>query len=164
MSATDDDAMTTITCFICEGTGEFHHRQCAKCDGTGRQQMNTPQCNCAACLKDRDDAVGLRRMILCASCGNKRCPHATDHRHACTNSNETGQPGSSYAYPVTPKVVELDSPYGALQTIFGTVPNGARGVILDQANGYVQFTEPAIKAHVPTHWMKRVDEQLSQEG
>lgn len=37
------------------------------------------------------------RMILCATCGNKRCPHATDHRHACTNSNEPGQPGSSYA-------------------------------------------------------------------
>lgn len=36
------------------------------------------------------------RMIVCAICGNKRCPHATDHRNACTNSNEPGQPGSSY--------------------------------------------------------------------
>ena len=32
--------------------------------------------------------VGLMRMFLCATCGNKRCPHAADHRHACTNSNE----------------------------------------------------------------------------
>lgn len=36
------------------------------------------------------------RMILCSICGNKRCPHAADHRHECTNSNEPGQPGSSY--------------------------------------------------------------------
>jgi hypothetical protein len=36
------------------------------------------------------------RMVLCPTCGNKRCPHANDHRNACTNSNEPGQPGSSY--------------------------------------------------------------------
>lgn len=32
----------------------------------------------------------------CEKCGNKRCPHHTDHALACTNSNEPGQPGSSY--------------------------------------------------------------------
>lgn len=36
------------------------------------------------------------RMFLCSECGNKRCPHATDHRLACTGSNESNQPGSSY--------------------------------------------------------------------
>jgi hypothetical protein len=35
-------------------------------------------------------------MIVCPDCGNKRCPHATDHSQACTNSNEPGQPGSRY--------------------------------------------------------------------
>ena len=35
-------------------------------------------------------------MFLCERCGNKRCPHATNHRHACTGSNEPGQPGSEY--------------------------------------------------------------------
>lgn len=35
-------------------------------------------------------------MILCATCGNKRCPHATDCRNACTGSNEPGQAGSIY--------------------------------------------------------------------
>lgn len=34
------------------------------------------------------------RMILCEHCGNKRCPHATDHRLECTSSNEPGQDGS----------------------------------------------------------------------
>ena len=38
----------------------------------------------------------MTRMIVCATCGNKRCPHATDHRHACTGSNELGQKGSAY--------------------------------------------------------------------
>ena len=36
------------------------------------------------------------RMILCVDCGNKRCPKATDHRLACTNSNEVGQVGSRW--------------------------------------------------------------------
>lgn len=37
------------------------------------------------------------RMILCPTCGNKRCPKASDHDLACTGSNEAGQPGSVYA-------------------------------------------------------------------
>ena len=36
------------------------------------------------------------RMVLCATCGNKRCPKAADHSLACTNSNAPGQPGSAY--------------------------------------------------------------------
>lgn len=39
----------------------------------------------------------IARFIVCETCGNKRCPHATDHRLACTGSNEPGQPGSNYA-------------------------------------------------------------------
>ena len=35
-------------------------------------------------------------MHLCPDCGNKRCPRATDHRNACTGSNEPGQAGSAY--------------------------------------------------------------------
>ena len=35
-------------------------------------------------------------MVVCSKCGNKRCPHATYHKRACTNSNEPGQPGSVY--------------------------------------------------------------------
>lgn len=30
----------------------------------------------------------------CHICGNKRCPHATDHRFKCTGSNEPGQIGT----------------------------------------------------------------------
>lgn len=45
----------------------------------------------------------LDHMILCPTCGNKRCPKATDHDLDCTNSNEPGQPGSIYGgRPVEP--------------------------------------------------------------
>lgn len=43
------------------------------------------------------DRLSFQRMILCPYCGNKRCPKATDHNLACTNSNEAGQKGSIYS-------------------------------------------------------------------
>lgn len=54
---------------------------------------------CYSCLNQPE--LGLQnpaaqRMILCADCGNKRCPKATDHSHDCTGSNEVGQAGSRY--------------------------------------------------------------------
>lgn len=52
-------------------------------------------CQCEAC---RPNVLGDMRMIVCAICGNKRCPHATNHRNACTGSNEPGQPGSSWEH------------------------------------------------------------------
>lgn len=57
---------------------------------------------CFKCLEGKPSRYGLPfsatndRMILCPTCGNKRCPRATDHRLACTHSNEPGQPGSRY--------------------------------------------------------------------
>ena len=36
------------------------------------------------------------KMRLCPECGNKRCPKATNHIHACTDSNDSGQEGSIY--------------------------------------------------------------------
>lgn len=51
---------------------------------------NESDCWCWNCTQDRT------RMILCPECGNKRCPHATDHNLPCTNSNEPGQEGSRY--------------------------------------------------------------------
>ena len=37
-------------------------------------------------------------MVVCEHCGNKRCPHATDCRHECTNSNAPDQDGSVYGH------------------------------------------------------------------
>lgn len=59
-------------------------------------------CGCFACIGHKPVrtnswlTVGMSMMIVCAECGNKRCPHGTDHRNACTASNEPGQAGSRY--------------------------------------------------------------------
>lgn len=52
-----------------------------------------PGCNCQSC---RPITMEDMRMVLCATCGNKRCPHANDHRLPCTKSNLPGQLGSAY--------------------------------------------------------------------
>lgn len=53
-------------------------------------QVPEKKCHCARCNPS------AWWMIVCPTCGNKRCPHATSHEHACTGSNEPGQPGSDY--------------------------------------------------------------------
>lgn len=57
--------------------------------------------DCWRCFREeceRDPAMVIRaRFIVCPTCGNKRCPKASDHRLACTASNEPGQKGSIYA-------------------------------------------------------------------
>lgn len=54
------------------------------------------RCSCHTCWPIAADDPASTFMRLCPACGNKRCPKANDHRHACTGSNEPGQPGSAY--------------------------------------------------------------------
>lgn len=55
-------------------------------------------------VEDENYLTYLRqRMILCPTCGNKRCPKATDHDLECTNSNAEGQIGSVYGIPLPKK-------------------------------------------------------------
>ncbi len=54
-----------------------------------------PKCWCETC---RPQNFFDMRFIVCPDCGNKRCPKANDHRNACTNSNDVGQPGSSWEH------------------------------------------------------------------
>lgn len=62
----------------------------------------TAMCECYACIGDKPIregswlTVSMTQLIVCATCGNKRCPHSTDHRNECTGSNEYGQAGSRY--------------------------------------------------------------------
>ena len=60
-----------------------------------------PDCSCRTC---RPVTFSDSRFVVCPECGNKRCPHANDHRNACTGSNEPGQEGS--AYPAAPQQEE----------------------------------------------------------
>ncbi|EDT5747209.1 hypothetical protein BTD16_003500 [Salmonella enterica subsp. enterica serovar Cerro] len=63
----------------------------------GNSQV-TPDCWCRTC---RPVTMSDMRFVVCPDCGNKRCPHANDHRNACTGSNDPGQIGS--AYPAAPQ-------------------------------------------------------------
>jgi len=62
-------------------------------------------CECHRCIGEKKLGkqtplgwmpLSSTKMILCPVCGNKRCPHASDHALKCTGSNEPGQPGSVY--------------------------------------------------------------------
>ena len=60
-----------------------------------------PPC-CRKCFKlEQDEAARQGKLlapwfIVCAECGNKRCPKASDHTYECTGSNKPGQTGSVY--------------------------------------------------------------------
>lgn len=53
------------------------------------------KCWCETC---RPVTLSDMRMVLCPDCGKKRCPKATHHDNARTNSNAPGQPGSSWEH------------------------------------------------------------------
>lgn len=55
-------------------------------------ELKLGECICWKCLEGKN----VTMMVVCPTCGNKRCPKASDHELACTNSNEPGQPGSVY--------------------------------------------------------------------
>ena len=48
-------------------------------------------CKCATC---RPHNVEMR-MILCETCGDKRCPHAADHRNTCTQAHPDNKDGGA---------------------------------------------------------------------
>lgn len=51
---------------------------------------------CYTCRPVRMTDMKSIRMVLCQTCGNKRCPRANSCANACTGSNAPGQPGSAY--------------------------------------------------------------------
>lgn len=63
------------------------------------------ECGCIRCQDERRPTLPSYQQLhgtdpffryACELCGNKRCPHHTDHDLICTNSNEVGQKGSIY--------------------------------------------------------------------
>ena len=77
----------------------------AKEAGVTHLQQAEPECWCHKCSENtavvNNIPFSMTRMIVCPTCGNKRCPKASDHRLDCTDSNAAGQPGS--VYPAPPK-------------------------------------------------------------
>jgi hypothetical protein len=64
--------------------------------------VDLTDCLCIRCSSERrrsarrPDLSSWPIRFACEVCGNKRCPHHTDHRLACTGSNRPGQPGSIF--------------------------------------------------------------------
>lgn len=57
------------------------------------------KCGCGKCIEGRGEIA--MHFVVCPTCGNKRCPHASDHEFTCTGSNEPGQAGSVYTSSLT---------------------------------------------------------------
>ena len=52
-------------------------------------------CLCIKCTSENNSPLAQKPFrYACEICGNKRCPHHSDHSRDCTNSNDTGQEGS----------------------------------------------------------------------
>lgn len=78
-------------------------------DGSAYEQMksrieDTKQCWCHKCIGNTlvsgspfPITFSMTHMILCPTCGNKRCPKASDHTLECTNSNAPNQAGSVHS-------------------------------------------------------------------
>lgn len=70
---------------------------CPTCLGVNGCQKCDEKRLAALVKKTGDWMAGLGGgMIVCPTCGNKRCPKATFHGNDCTVSNAPNQPGSSY--------------------------------------------------------------------
>lgn len=64
-------------------------------------------CGCLRCQDDRFNRLPKGSFYMpgtdpffryaCELCGNKRCPHHTNHRFQCSRSNIPGQAGSAFS-------------------------------------------------------------------
>jgi len=129
-------------------------------------------CACLRCLRLRDERirglpVELTRMILCPGCGSKRCPHATDHRQVCTNSNEPGQVGSIYGTPPAdlppiPPIAQLPGP----AEVYSAAPEQAVDLLSALSRtGPAERPAPPVDMvlHCPACRMQHIDRDNSQE-
>lgn len=73
------------------------HLEALTAAGVVVTQLPKPPADCHVCHYQAGTTPEF--YVLCPECGCKRCPKATNHLHACTGSNDSGQRGSSYGYP-----------------------------------------------------------------
>lgn len=85
----------------CKGNEVIKYKFKQPSDNNGVITFKEKKC---LCLKCSPIIFPDFRFNVCSICGNKRCPHASDHNYKCTNSNEPNQLGSVYCED--PKQVE----------------------------------------------------------
>jgi Zn finger protein HypA/HybF involved in hydrogenase expression len=108
------------------------------------RQQAEPECWCHKCNENNvvnNIPFGMTRMIVCPTCGNKRCPKASDHRLDCTGSNETGQPGSVYTAPPQRKPLTDED----ITKVIDSMPRGINGWMSDW--DLYEFTRAIEWAH-----------------
>jgi len=77
------------------------------------KKVPSGKCKCLKCTRARGDKIGGLplencQMIVCQICGNKRCPHAEDHRYKCTGSNAPDQIPELESPPPQPAPPAID--------------------------------------------------------
>lgn len=70
-------------------------KACASCRWAPNQSAAAAPTSCW-CQTCRPITAADMRMVVCPTCGNKRCPRANSCANTCTGSNDPGQPGSAY--------------------------------------------------------------------
>jgi hypothetical protein len=95
-------------------------------------------------------------MVLCPQCGNKRCPKATWHVHACTGSNAPGQPGSECGDPDAPappadRVAAFDDWNEAAGRPWRDAPFHDSGAAFDSELAYLRGEGPDPFTPVPRY-------------
>lgn len=121
-----------------------------------------PDCWCHTC---RPVTMSDMRFVVCPECGNKRCPHASDHNNACTGSNEPGQAGS--AYPAAPlsgpqPLPELDSVAKNTKSLTGYSPVIDRQSICDKVYGKCSRIPGATFYNAAEFALDEVDAAMTQ--
>lgn len=99
------------------------------------------------CLKHANwGPFGPDVMLVCPTCGHKRCPKASDCAIACTGSNEPGQPGSDYAKMSDPAPNPSETPNSS--TAGGDVDAVLRAGMVEQVFVLPLHGESVVDAHI----------------
>ena len=93
-SSGDDDP--PVTCSRERGHDGQHEGGCRGGTASWDSTEEPAPVNCGSCHTCLDGLAKMTMMVLCITCGNKRCPRANDHNNECSGSNSPGQKGSAY--------------------------------------------------------------------
>ena len=85
-----------VTCSRERGHDGQHEGGCRGGTASWDSTEEPAPVNCGSCHTCLDGLAKMTMMVLCITCGNKRCPRANDHNNECSGSNSPGQKGSAY--------------------------------------------------------------------
>ena len=97
-------------------------------------------------------------MITCEICGNKRCPHALNHRNDCTHSNEPGQiPPTVNPPPVKLEKSIAEKLDGVKSSGWTLKPDGLACVALCVGSMHITSFLPDVLVALAREIVRRID-------